>query len=726
MKRIVAALLAVLMLWSLCACAKKPAAPAEEEKQEETALPASAPAEQTEKEAAPEIEAEPEPTADALAQYRTGSPWLCVDLEGIVTEDMPTDPKDNFALYANKDFYLGAVIPEGYNRTGPVTDTTMLAERDITALFDGSLVPKNRDEELALELYDLIMDWDARNALGVQPLNEMAEAVEAIGSIEELNEYFLNTPITEAVTGPFSVGTTGTYEDQEHEVGFADTPYLLMSDSAEYSARTEMGQREYDALHELAQKMFVKMGYSEAEAAGKVENGFLFDSMMAPYIYTSDDQNDPDYFEFTNNIFTLDEMLELQGDLPVVQYVDEVCGLGSWNEWLVPDPDFYIAMQELYTDENLTLIKDWMLTDTVIYYSDMLDEEAFRLSQQTTEAYSGEAPMSDELMAANAVSGMMPWAVSQMYCDTYFTEEDRETIQKLIDDVLATFKEMLAEETFISEKTKEFAIRKLENMTVRCCYPDNWEDYALEGLDFCSKEEGGTYWEALKAIAEYDFEQIKKSREEMAEEENSELWGDLYPTEDNCFYDPYDNSINILAAFCRGEVYHSGMSIEENYAKMGAVIGHEISHAFDSTGAQFDENGAWFDWWTMNDKLIFDGKVQKMADYLSAMTLWEGQHMNGDIMTGEACADMGGIACVLRMAKKVENFDYDLFFRSFANLWAEKETLFRVQMRMTDEHPMCYVRINTVLQQFDEFLDFYGIKEGDAMYLAPEDRVAIW
>ena len=168
------------------------------------------------------------------------------------------------------------------------------------------------------------------------------------------------------------------------------------------------------------------------------------------------------------------------------------------------------------------------------------------------------------------------------------------------------------------------------------------------------------------------------------------------------------------------------MSDEELLGTLGIMIGHEISHAFDSTGAQFDKNGDMRSWWTEEDYAKFLERNKKMVDYYNAIHPWEGQDLHGSAMTGEACADMAGFKAMLRIAAKNPDFDYDKFFRTFASRWLSKDTLQYAYIRINDTHPMNYLRTNCTLQQYDEFLDFYGITEGDNMYLAPEDRVAIW
>ena len=194
----------------------------------------------------------------------------------------------------------------------------------------------------------------------------------------------------------------------------------------------------------------------------------------------------------------------------------------------------------------------------------------------------------------------------------------------------------------------------------------------------------------------------------------------------NCFYSPSYNCIYILAAIAQGNIYNSNMSDEELYAKLGMMIGHEISHAFDRSGAQYDKDGNLASWWTEEDYSEFQERNTKLEAYVNAIQPWEGQNIQGSIVTGEACADMAGMKAALRAVADKEDFDYDVFFRAYANLWLTKDSLQREYSLLNNKHPMNYLRINVVLQQFDEFLDFYGIREGDGMYLSPEDRVLIW
>lgn len=421
---------------------------------------------------------------------------------------------------------------------------------------------------------------------------------------------------------------------------------------------------------------------------------------------------------------TRDELFAMQGRMPIATFAELSLGFGIQENFLVLNPGFVEAMQGIFSEENLQLIKSWIICSAAIGYSGRLDRECYELKQACNFAITGASSLPDDVLAALSTQNILGWQTAKMYCDKYFTQQDKDDIKEIIDSIIAAYKDMLMTEDFISEETRATAIRKLDSLRIRNLYPDDWSKYADPELSFKSPAEGGSLIAALDAVS---VSNLRQMQERMKNPVDHERWEDyMVPTVVNCFYSMTDNSINILAAFCRGELYDRDMSYEEKCGKIGIVVGHEITHAFDSEGAQFDENGYLTDWWTAEDKALFEEKNQKLADYYSNMSYWDGENMLGSIMTGESCADMGAMKCLLSIAATKDAFDYDAFFKSYAEIWRTKMNMYVALMFMKDPHPMGYVRINSVLQQFDEFLDFYGITEGDNMYLAPEDRVAIW
>ena len=653
--------------------------------------------------------------------YLSGTPWLCSSLDGTVTENTPTNLKDDFALAINKDKILTLQIPDGYNRIGTFMNVVLQQAEDVKNMFLGD-APEGHDARLAYDLFKLMMDWDSRNDQGVMPLKTQVDAVEAIDSVDALSAYFTEIPAADQLADLWEFDMMPDPSDSTRRILTVNECALMMDDSAEYEKLTDYGNIKRDARRELAEKMLKKLGYSEADAVQKVDNCLAYENLIAPVVYTNEERNKPDYSTRTSNYLSPDELRELEGRLPILEHF-ALIGFPEAEQYLVANPDFIEKLNELCTDENLTLIKDYLIVQGVRDAAGYLDRECYEWLVACSNAITGTSGMVDDATAFSGdVSDMLSWPVAQLYTKTYLKQEDKDRISALTDEILSAYHGILEEADFLSDTTRAAAIEKLDNIDKRILYPDSWEKYSCEELNFAGPEDGGTLWDARRAITEY---QMAESVRRYSEPVDKLRWN-ATPQTVNCYYNPTNNSITILGAYARGGNYSSDMSKEELFGKIGAAIGHEISHAFDSTGAQYDKDGNMTDWWTEEDRTAFLERNQKMEDYYNAIHPWEGQDLHGSIVTGEACADMAGVKVALRMAAEDENFDYDAYFRPYADLWMYKESLQRVYLRINDVHPLPYLRINCTLQQYDEFLDFYGITEGDGMYLAPEDRVNIW
>ena len=658
--------------------------------------------------------------ADDEVDYRSGTPWMDVDLDGNVTEDTPTDLKDNFALAVNKDKILATEIPEGYPYGGTIMNIVLQQAEDLKAMFLGG-EPESEDAKLAYHFYQLMMDWDGRNALGAEPLKKQTDALAALDCVDALMDYYLEVPYVEQGARPFDFGVMASLDDASRRVLVVGECPLLLGDSAEYSELTDYGQIKKDAFSELAGKMLKKLGCTEDEAQQKLENCFAFEALLAPAIPSNEEKSRPEYLGQINNMLPREELSELEGKLPILACMEKL-GFPEDEDYLVFNPEFLKQINEQLTEKNLPLIRDYLIVHTAVNAANWLDRECYEWANDCDNAIRGSTGMlDDETAFPSWVANSLPWPVAQLYAETYLLPEDKERIGEMIQEILEAYHGILEDADFLSDATRAKAIEKLDAIDARVLYPDSWERYSCKGLEIHAPEDGGSLWQALEAIAAF---QMNKSMKEFGEPVDKEEWAQT-PQTVNCFYDSQNNSVTILGAFARG-VYNSEMSDEELYARLGIVIGHEISHAFDSSGAQFDKDGNMADWWTEEDYAAFKARNEKLAAYYDAMHPWEGQDFYGSIMTGEACADMAGMKVMLRLAADKEDFDYDAFFRAFADIWMTKDSLQRAYTLINDNHPMNYLRINATLQQFDEFLDFYGIREGDAMYLAPEARVSIW
>ena len=227
----------------------------------------------------------PEETAAAEAatgepDYTTGKPWLVIDLAGNVTEDTPTSLKDDFALYANKDKILAIPFDEGDVAAGPLMDAMNQKEEDLKNLFVGE-APDEHDAKLAFDFYELLCDWDSRNALGITPLKEMTDQVESISSLEELNAYLIGTPKEDRLAEFWSTNLHADLDDAEHNIIVITSSHFLYEEPEEYKVPSEISEMRKAALLDYAAKMCARLGYDEAEGRKKAENCLKIEAMLA-------------------------------------------------------------------------------------------------------------------------------------------------------------------------------------------------------------------------------------------------------------------------------------------------------------------------------------------------------------------------------------------------------------------------------------------------------------
>ena len=208
-----------------------------------------------------------------------------------------------------------------------------------------------------------MMDWDSRNALGVTPLKEMTDAVEAISTGDELMDYFVETPPEKQAGSLWSGGATQDLLDSDRYILAVGDAGLLLEDSAEYREITPYGTMMKDAYTALANKMLLKLGYSPEESRQKIDNSFAFETMMADTIYSSEEQQRPDFYARIYNIFTREELEALQGRLPVLDCLEKTMGYPAAEEYLVMNPAFFESLNELCSEENLPLIRDMFIVN---------------------------------------------------------------------------------------------------------------------------------------------------------------------------------------------------------------------------------------------------------------------------------------------------------------------------------------------------------------------------
>ena len=645
-----------------------------------------------------------------------GSPWVDYSLrENLDTVDArPENAKDNLYLYANFDWAKNTEIRPGYTSE---SSFNVIADemRDMCMdlLTDESL--EGEDADMVQGLYKAWLDWDSRNALGMEPVQKTVDQILAISSLDEMTALFCDRD--EEAGQFFGFGSdTGLNDPETYLLAIAPMG-LLLGDSAEYVERTEIGNRVEAAYRMAAAKMLPKFGYTEEEASEMMDRALALETELAGGILTSADRMSPDYIQRINNEMSFDEACALCKNFPMGTILD-AWGYGAAKKCLVMQPAYLEKLDAIYTEERLDDLKDYLLFCVSVGNMSVLDRECYELSIDFSNMINGSTgSVPDEEAAYSIARGALMVPMGRAFLAKYDSTQMKEDITRICQECINYYRDMLDSEDWLSADTRAKAIAKLDALTIHAVYPEKWRDYSdlsLEGLN---------YYDSLRAIGKFNQEY---NRSLLNTKVDHELWNfDIL--EANAYYNPQDNSINIIRGILGSVFYRDDMSTEELYASIGSVIGHEISHAFDTNGAQFNAAGVLENWWTEEDYSAFLSRAQKLIDYYNAMTAFGGYSVQGANIQTEAIADMAGVKCMLGLLEQKGDVDYCAFFEAYAKIWARITTReMEFYNLMQDPHPLQYLRVNATAQQFEQFLEAYDVTEGDGMYLDPADCVLVW
>ena len=657
----------------------------------------------------------------------SGSPWVNSDVAANVSAHQTTSLKDNFAMAVDSEWTLSNDIKAGQSRNSFLASFQDERDSRLKDLLTDSSISYKAEAGSTQALYSLFLDWDARNAAGITPLVPYLQEIEALDSFEDIMDYSVNEEFSFSAVMSCGFNLTDP-QDSTKYVAYITSPEMFLDDAGEYatiSQATDYTKMNLSVKESGVEHVLMMYGYTQEQADAAFDNCIAFETLFAKYLYTAEEVSLSETLNALNNQrYTAAQLKAAEGNVPLVECLE------SYTQGAIGDIIFYENIEylqhldEIYSQDNVQLMKDYLLCHTAYSAMGLLDQESYYAYKDGENALIGiTSRKADEDYALSVVENNLGWELSKLYCDKYVTKQDKDNVLDMTQDIIDEYKVMLSEEDFLTDATKAKAIEKLDMLQLNIMYPDSWDGYMLEDLSLKKAVQDKSYMEAMIAIMEAT---VQKSVADYKKPIERSVWG-MTPITMNAMYNPYQNSINMFPGLIGDVLYNSEMSKEEAYAKLGAVIGHEISHAFDPTGASYDAVGNYKNWWTEEDQVAFDAKRDKLVDYYNNIKIWDGLNANGQLEKGEATADIAGVTVLLRLAKKDADFDYDKFFKSYALLWAENSTPeFETYQATYNEHPLNYLRVNVTVAQFDEFQETYDIKPGDGMYVAPEDRVRIW
>ncbi|NLG05046.1 MAG: hypothetical protein GX567_14620 [Clostridia bacterium] len=690
------------------------------------------------------------------------SKWINSEIEHAIDENTEVNLKDDFFTAVNRDWILETKLDEKTQDANIFVENEKLLMERIREILWGETTTEEEEngenptgmdaaqlahnKKLLHDFTELAGDWDYRNEQGVEPIRPYVEAIRNIETIEDMTAYLLNEngmnfTLSYLVEMDVSADITGQGNNTVHL-----SPGMQMTMKTQYEYRNIDKQGIYYKEHnnERVRYLLGALGYPAADIRKILKDNYRLEGRLVDKRVGSYESQLPEYYEKSNNSYTYEELTALAGDYPI-QNILEHYGFDQSERFTVWEPEYVEEVGRLYKQKYLEELKSYYIVHTLDAMMPLLDRESYEfyrtrkdlITEQKDESTNpGTDPSSEEqaqtkkeqeqkLLLNGYIRKYIPGVLDEVYVAKYCSAKQKEDVLAMIQDSLDYYRKMLLNAEWMSEEGRQKAVEKLDNICVRAIYPDNFVDYSP--LKFEGKE-NGTLIDAVAAINDFNKKQAKSKVNQPVNRQEWDM-ANMSTTLCNAYYLCNDNSVNIFAGLLANEfMYDANAPYEQNLARIGTVIGHEITHAFDNQGAQFDQNGRHVGWWSRDDIQNFQLRTKKLENFYNVITPYPGAVVYpGSQVAGEAIADMGGVKCMLAIAEEQPEFDYEEFFISYAELWRRKSTyLMEQQVYLKDEHPLCFLRTNVTLQQFDKFNETFDIQPGDGMYLAPEQRILVW
>lgn len=625
--------------------------------------------------------------------------------------------QDDFYAAVNHDWLETAQMKDGYSLYGTFEEVEYQTGQQIQGLIQEIVDTQPQDgtpQDRIKTLYENILDWDSRNAQGAAPIQPYMEALENASTLDELME--VHNRISAQLAIPtlltFSLANDIYHAGQINAVLMTYVPTMDASYYEDPDARA--------ALVTYVSSLFTLAGYSQEQAAQAAQRCLTLEQELAAASLTAEEAAD-----ITNTYNVVDaQQLADQFSQIDLDGVLQACGLRAEDNYVISDMGQAAYLAGLLTPEHLEDAKLLAQVGLLTSCASILSRDFLEANEQFNQAILGLSSASDQEAAVSKVEEYLYQDLGPLYVDSCFSSQAKADVTTMVEDIVDVYAQRIWDLDWMSDATKAKAVEKLEAIEIDVGYPDQWTN-CLEGVDFRSTDQGGSYFENYVQIG-----LAQQSHNSEIQDDPSVLdiaWEGVPVYMVNAFYNPFDNAITLPAGILQAPIYDVTASTVENLGGIGFVVAHEITHAFDNQGAMFDAQGAMNNWWTEEDYAAFQDLCQQVAEFYNGQEAAPGIPCNGVLTLSENVADLGAAACITQMLAGEEEADFQALYERVAVLWrstASREGL--IYLTTQDTHAPNKLRVNRVLQSLDQFYQVFDIQPGDGMWLDPQERVKIW
>lgn len=644
------------------------------------------------------------------------------DISGM---DTTVKPGDDFFQYANGGWMKTAVIPDdqsGWGSFYTLYEENLQKLKGILEEAAQSKSAKGSIEQKLGDYYASGMDTVAIDKLGASPLKPALEKMDAVKDYKEL---------VALVTEMYSKG-------EDYFIGMyvgADEKNSARNIAVLYQAGTSLPEKDYytrtdsasvatrEAFLAYAEKMFTLTGVDAATAQKNAKTILALETEIAKSHRTAVELRNP---QANYNKMSLNDLEKLA---PVVGFKNLFGKMGvSIDSVNVGQPAYYAALSKLLTSQPIDAWKTKLKFDYISSNASLLSKDFAKANFEFEKTFSGQKKDSERWKKmTNRVDGGLGELLGQLYVKKYFNETAKQRMDELVNNLQTAFDQRIQKLDWMSDSTKQRATIKLHTFMKKIGYPEKWKNYddvTIDRADFFAN---------AKSVRMHNH---KEDLAKIGKPVDRTEWGMSPPTV-NAYYNPTNNEIVFPAGILQFPFFDASADDAINYGAIGMVIGHEMTHGFDDQGCQYDEKGNMKNWWTKEDGEKFKSKTGGVVKQYNGFTVLNDLHVNGELTLGENLADIGGLAIAYDAFKmtaqgkdtaKIDGFTPDQrFFLGYAQVWRLKNRDETMRTRVnTDPHSPETFRINGPASNFDPFYAAFQVKEGDKMYLKPEERAKIW
>jgi len=648
-----------------------------------------------------------------------------VDLSGM---DKSISPGDDFFRYVNGGWFDHAVIPSDRTATGSFVDLDVQSEDRLRGILNDLEARKDSltvDEKKVRDLYHSYVDTDRVEQLGLAPAAKDLALIAALKTHDDVARIMASPLIGAQSLFSLRVGVDDKNPNayavflRQSGLGLPDRDYYLRDEKGIVAARE--AYRPYIAT-------MLRLGGIAGENA-KAEAIFKLETEIAKLHWSRVERRDADK---TYNPMAVSELQRFAPDFPWAAFLREgeiTNPPGRERGVIVSEKTAFPQLASLFAQTPVEVWRDYLtfhyLSGHAAYLPKRFDDARFEFYGKVLGGQREQ--LAREKRGVRFVSGEMGENLGRLYVARYFPADAKAKAQELVRNLLDVYRQRIETADWMSPATRQKALEKVASFSVKIGYPDKWRDYSkleVKPDDLLGNELRGSQFEWNRRLARLD-QPVDRGE-----------WG-MSPQTVNAYYESSLNEIVFPAAILQPPFFDPNADDAVNYGGIGAVIGHEISHGFDDQGSKYDAKGVLQNWWTADDRKNFDARTASLAKQFNTYSPVPGLFVNGQMTLGENIADLAGLTVAQaayhlslkgKPAPVLDGFTGDQrLFLGYAQVWRYKAREETARQRvLSDPHSPPEFRISGTVRNVDAWYDAMGIKPGDKLYLAPQDRVHLW